>query len=62
MGAGRRGSHHLGGSACLASGPLAAGGWTPTSWQQAPHTAQSSWITGHGAWVARVTAGGVRSP
>lgn len=29
-------SSHLGGSARLASGPLAAGGWTSTSWQQAP--------------------------
>lgn len=45
---------HLEGSARLASGPLAAGGWPSTSWQQAPLTALSSLTTGKGAGVRGV--------
>lgn len=50
-------SSHLGGSARLASGPLAAGGWTTTSWQRAPLAALSSLTPGNGAGVRRVMRG-----
>lgn len=52
---------HLGGSA-LASGPLAAGGWTTTSWQQAPLAALSSLTPGKGAPVRGVMRGSIRTP
>lgn len=45
------------GTALLASGPLAAGSWTPTSWRLALLTTLGSLTTGNRARVTEVTRG-----